>query len=111
MKEIVSDNSDKLDAQNISINNTCQEIDNMISGLKDSIQAIGEINGYFDIQKELIDHNYTINKKISSSIRQENQEFAGINEMISDNASNAAQMAQQVDSLNEMINKMHLLLS
>lgn len=111
MSTIVADNSEKLDAQNISINNTYSEIDNMITGLKNSIRAIEEINGYFEVQRELIDHNYTINEKISSAISQENREFAGINEMISNNASNAAEMAQQVDSLKKMIDTMQELLA
>lgn len=111
MAEIVSDNSEKLSRQNDSIKTTYNDVQDMISILKQSLAAIEEINGFFEIQKELIENTYSMNEQISAAIEQENHEFGGINEMISGSAANAEEMANQVKNLKDMIDKMNVLLT
>lgn len=111
MTEIVSDNSEKLGRQNDSIKTTYSGIQDMISIIKQSLAAIEEINRYFETQKELIENTYSMNEQISAAIEQENHEFGGINEMISGSTANAEEMANQVNSLKNMIDKMNVLLA
>lgn len=111
MTEVVSDNSEKLDLQNDSIMSISNEIENMVSSLKSSISAINEMNSCLDEQNQLIVSNSAINDKISGSVEQENKEFVQIDQMISGNASNSKEMANQVDSLKNMVIKMEALLT
>lgn len=97
--------------QNVSIKNTCSEISNMISALKNSIDAIGEINECFETQKQLLSENSDLNDRISDSIEQENREFTQVNQMIIGNAANSEEMAGQVDTLKKMIERMNRLLA
>lgn len=111
MTEIVTENSDKLDIQNNSIKQTYNGIENMISILKQSLEAINDINNIFEEQKNIIEQTHSTNTEISDSIEQENREFNNINGMIEGNIAGAVEMAQQVDNLKNMIDKMQLLLA
>jgi len=110
MTNIVSDNSQRLSEQNESIKNTFDGIENMISMLRESLSAIEEINELFDKQQSIMSQTHTVNTEIVNAVEQENSDFGGICSMISNNAQNAVEMANQVETINNMVNKMTALL-
>lgn len=111
MTGIVSDNSLRLGEQNESIKNTCSGIENMISMLRESLSAIGEINELFGKQETIMSQTNAVNNEIVDAVEQENNDFNSIYSMISHNAKNAEQMAKQVKTIKTMVDKMTALLA
>ncbi len=111
MTSIVSDNSQRLSEQNESIKDTYKGVEDMISMLRDSLSAISEINELFGKQQSIMEQTHTVNTEIVDAVEQENNDIGGIFSMISNNARNASEMAKQVETIKNMVNKMTALLA
>lgn len=111
MTGIVSDNSLRLGEQNESIKSTCSGVGNMISMLRESLTAIGEINELFEKQETIMSQTNAVNNEIVDAVEQENNDLGSIYSMISDNAQNAEKLAKQVKTIKTMVDKMTALLA
>ena len=61
-------------------------------------------------QSEVIKNTVLINQDIAENIRNENEQFSVIREMAESNASDTAEISTQANTINDMVNKMTLLL-
>ncbi len=106
----VEENSSKLGKQNesfVNVFNGMKEMTDMLNVSVDAIKAMGDAHRE---QSEVIKNTVLINQDIAESIRNENEQFSAISEMAESNASDTAEVATQANTINEMVNKMTLLL-
>lgn len=76
-----------------------------------SIQDINTMGDAHDKQASVIKGTITISEDIAGNIRQENQEFSNINDMVDGNANDMADMAKQVSIINSMVDEINALLN
>lgn len=106
----VEENSTKISTQNEYLENVFQCMQDM-KGLMDvSVSAIETMGEAHDKQAEVIKRTVSINQDITESIRNENEQFNSINEMAESNASDTANVAEQAGAINQMVDKMTMLL-
>lgn len=111
MTRFVEDNSQKLARQNEFFNNVFVGIQEMMQMLDDSIIDINTMSDAHDKQGEVIKGTITISETIAGNIRQENQEFSNINEMVDSNASDMENMAKQVTVINSIVDEINRMLN
>lgn len=107
----VEENSAKLGKQNEVFENVFDGIKDMTDLLNvsvDSVKAMGEAHRQ---QSEVIKNTVLINQDIAESIRNENEQFSSISVMAESNAGDTAEVAAQANTINDMVNKMTLLLN
>lgn len=110
MAMLVQQNSEKLERQNESVGEVSAGIRDMIDVLHTSIENINSMGEAHEKQSAVIKNTVKINEDIAESIRQENTEFCGINEMVENNTKDIGQMTEQVAALNQMAEQITLLL-
>lgn len=106
----VEENSTKMSTQNEYFENVFQSLRDMTELLNvsvNSIVAMGEAHGK---QSEVIKRTVSINQDIAESIRNENEQFNSINAMAESNANDTTNVAQQAGIINEMVDRMAILL-
>lgn len=107
----VEENSAKMSTQNESFANVFQCMKDMKELLKvsgDAIETMGEARNK---QSEVIKKTVSINQDIAESIRSENEQFDSINAMAESNANDTTNVATQAGVINQMVDKMALLLN
>lgn len=110
MTKYVEENSQKLVKQNEFFNNVFKGIQEMMQMLQHSIDDISTMGHAHDKQAEVIRGTITISEDIAENIRQENQEFSNINDMVDSNANDMMDMAKQVTVINSMVDEINELL-
>lgn len=106
----VEENSTKMDTQNKYFANVFQSMQDMSELLDVSVSAIGTMGEAHSKQSEVIKGTVSINQDIAESIRDENEQFNSINAMAESNANDITNLAMQASAINEMVDKMALLL-
>lgn len=107
----VEDNSEKLGRQNEYFENVFREMQSMTELLNTSVDTVNTMGNAHQQQAEVIRNTVHINKAIAESIRNENAQFQSINSMVESNVNDISEMTEQVTSINQMVSKMHELLS
>ena len=107
----VEENSTKLGKQNEFFGNVFDGMKDMTNLLNVSVDAVKAMGDAHREQSEVIKNTVLINQDIAESIRSENEQFSVIREMAESNASDTAEISTQANTINEMVNKMSLLLN
>ncbi len=104
------DNAEKLKSQNEMMMETVKEVRSMLEALKESVQAISQVNGLQNRQSEVIEKTIFISEDIAGGIDKENQEFSNINQMVQGSTNEVIIMSEQVDNINGMITELEELM-
>ena len=113
VKEItvqVEENSTKMSTQNEYFENLFICMKDMIELLNASVSAIGTMGEAHGQQAEVIKRTISINQDIAENIRNENEQFNSINMMAESNASDTENVSTQAGLINEIVDKMTMLL-
>lgn len=106
----VEENSTKLNTQNEYFANVFSGMQAMTELLNVSVSAIETMGEAHGKQAEVIKKTVSINQDIAESIRSENEQFNSINAMAESNATDTTEVANQANAINEMVDKMTMLL-
>jgi len=106
----VEENSQKLKKQNDYFNNVFIGMQDMTKLLNVSVNAVNTMSDAHDKQSYVIQNTVDINKDIADNIKNENQQFNAINDMVESNVSDISEMTEQVAILNQMVDEMNNLL-
>lgn len=107
----VEENSTKMDTQNEYFENVFQCMKDMAGLLAFSVDAIEKMGEAHNRQSEVIQKTISINEDIAESIKNENEHFNSINAMTESNANDTTNITMQAGVINEMVDKMKMLLS
>ena len=102
MIKYVAGNSEKLTLQSKHFAEVFDNMQEMNSLLRQSMNDISTMNEVYDRQNDIIRRTFDINEDIAENIRKENREFTSISEMVEKNAENMANMTEHVTSINQM---------
>lgn len=75
-----------------------------------SVSAVEAMSSAHGSQTDVINRTVEINQDIAESIRSENEQFNDINSMAESNASDTNAVAAQAAAINDMVEKMSVLL-
>ncbi len=106
----VEENFTKLRKQSdffVNVFDGMKDMTNLLNVSVDAVKAMGDAHRQ---QSEVIKNTVLINQDIAESIRNENEQFSIIREMAESNASDTAEISAQANTINDMVNKMALLL-
>lgn len=106
----VEENSIKMGTQNEYLANVFQSMRDMKELLNISVSAIETMGEAHNRQAEVIKRTVSINQDITESIRSENEQFQSIHAMAEGNAGDTANVAVQAGAINQMVDKMTMLL-
>lgn len=107
----VEENSAKLGKQNEYFANVFDGMKEMTDLLNVSVAAVKAMGDAHKEQAEVIKDTVLINQDIAESIRNENQQFTAISAMAESNANDTAEVTAHANTINDMVNKMTLLLN
>lgn len=110
MTHYVEQNSEKLNTQNEFLEKLFVAIQEMVQIIHTSIEGIASMGEAHGMQADVITNTVRINEEIAESIRQENEGFANISSMVESTMSDVGRVTEQVNVLNEMIERMNQLL-
>ena len=113
VKEItaqVEENFTKMNKQNEYFSNVFQCMKDMAGLLNASVSAVKTMGEAHNKQSEVIKRTVSINQDIAESIKNENEQFNAINTMAESNANDTTNVALQAGAINEMVDKMAVLL-
>ena len=106
----MNSNAQQLMKQNKLIVETVDGIRKMMELLKRSVSAIEQADAIMEQQNKVIQETVSINEDIASGIRNENEEFSNIANMVQSNTEEILTISQQVDTINGMITELEALL-
>lgn len=106
----INENAQQLGRQNEVLRETVSGIKNMIVLLKQSTEAIINVNELQKKQEGFIEKTVEVNENITESINKENQEFTNIAEMVQNTSREVLMMTQQIDEINSMVAELEELL-
>ena len=106
----VQENSQKLDKQNEYFDNVFKGIQDMNDLLNVSVDVVNTMGDAHNKQAEVIRNTVFMNKDIADSIKNENQQFVSINTMVESNVNDIAEMTEQINSINGMVDEINNLL-
>lgn len=106
----INENAQQLGRQNEVLRETVSGIKNMIGLLKQSTEAIINVNELQKKQEGFIEKTVEVNENITESINKENQEFTNIAEMVQNTSREVLMMTQQIDEINSMVAELEELL-
>lgn len=107
----VEENFTKLRKQNEFFANVFDGMKDMTNLLNVSVDAVKAMGDAHREQSEVIRNTVLINQDIAKSIRDENEQFDVIRQMAESNASDTAEISAQTNTINDMVDKMTLLLN
>ena len=102
----VEENSQKLEKQNGYFNSVFKGMQNMTNLLNVSVDAVNTMGEAHKSQASVIRNTVVINKDIAEGVQNENRQFSGINAMVESNVKDIAEMAEQVNLINGMVDEM-----
>ncbi|MCM1143487.1 MAG: methyl-accepting chemotaxis protein [Blautia sp.] len=103
MSTSVEVSTTSLERQNETFEQTFASIEDMMSIIKASLDAITEMNRVHTKQSDIIQTTVSINQEILEAVQSESEQFINISEMINDNSSNIIKMTAQAEQLESMI--------
>lgn len=106
----VEENAAKLGKQNeyfAHVFKGMQDMTELLNLSVDSIQTMGRAHSE---QAEVIKKTVLINQDIADSIKNENEQFSAINAMAENNANDTTEVAEQANTINDMVNEIATLL-
>ncbi len=103
---MVSESADSLESQNAVFRQTFDGIQEMMTIIGESLDAVRTIGTVRTDQNQILENTVRINEQIVEAIRQENTQFDDIAAMIEDNSRDIARMSQQSGELENMIEKL-----
>lgn len=106
----VEENSQKLKTQNEYFNNVFIGMQDMTNLLNISVNAVNTMSDAHNKQACVIQNTVDINKDIADNIKNENQQFNAINDMVESNVKDISEMTEQVAIINQMVDEMNNLL-
>lgn len=106
----VQENSQKLEKQNEYFRRVFEGIKDMTELLYTSVDAVDTMGDAHNKQAMVIKDTVSINQDIAESIRNENVQFKSINDMVESNVNDIADMTEQVNSINKMVDEINQLL-
>lgn len=106
----MNSNAQQLMKQNKLIVETVEGIRKMMELLKRSVSAIEQADAIMEQQNKVIQETVSINEDNASGIRNENEEFFNIANMVQSNTEEIITISQQVDTINGMITELEALL-
>lgn len=106
----IEENSKKLQTQNDYFNNVFDGMKDMTSLLNVSVDAINTMGNAHTNQANVIRNTVSINRDIAKSIKNENSQFVAINSMVESNVNDISHMAEQITSINKMVEDINILL-
>lgn len=106
----VQENAAKMGKQNEYFENVFACMKDMTELMNISVNVIGTMGEAHSKQAEVIKRTVSINQDIAESIRNENEQFNSINAMAESNANDTTNVAMQAGIINEMVDKMAMLL-
>lgn len=106
----VEENASKMATQNEYFANVFQFMKEMTGLLNDSVEAVETMGDAHSKQSEVIKRTVSINQAIAEGTKNENEQFDAINAMAESNANDTTNVALQAGVINEMVDKMTVLL-
>ncbi len=106
----MKENAGQLMEQNKVLIDTIEDIRGMIKLLQESAKAIELVYELQKNQSKVVETTVKINESISKKIKDENENFSNITEMVQNNTAEVSVLMNQVDRLNEMIYELEELL-
>lgn len=106
----VEENSVKLGKQNEYFENVFEGMQDMVSLLNMSVDAVEAMGTAHREQAEVIKNTVLINQDIAERIKHENEQFEAISTMAENNANDTKEVAAQANSINDMVNEITQLL-
>lgn len=106
----VNDNSQKLEKQNEYFSNVytgVQDMTQLLGAAADAVNAMGEAHYK---QATVIQNTVSINKEIADDISNENIQFHSINGMVAGNVNDIAEISNQINTINGMVDEINNLL-
>lgn len=79
----------------------------LLDATENAVNAMGEAH---DKQAAVIQNTVSINREIADDIRNENIQFHSINGMVAGNVNDIAQISNQINTINGMVDQMNNLL-
>lgn len=110
MAKYMDENAGHLRSQNEIMIKTVEDVRNMLSLLKQSVDVISTINDLQKQQDKVIKRTIVVSEDIADGIEDENGHFSEIAQMVHNNTKEAENLTSQVDILNELINELNQLL-
>ena len=89
---------------------TVEAIHEMMEQLKSTVSAVEQAVETGVVQKQVIRETVSINEDIAADIKQENEEFNNIADMLKNNVEEIKTMTIQVDTINTMVTELESLL-
>lgn len=106
----VEENFSKMNTQNEYFANVFQCMKDTAALLNVSVNAIEKMGEAHSRQADVIKKTISINQDIAESIKDENEHFNSINAMTESNANDTTNITEQAGIINEMVDKMTVLL-
>ena len=106
----INENAAQVQKQNQVVVETVEAIHEMMEQLKSTVSAVEQAVETGVVQKQVIRETVSINEDIAADIKQENEEFNNIADMLKNNVEEIKTMTIQVDTINTMVTELESLL-
>lgn len=106
MSESIEKSSANLNEQDEVFNETFSSIRNMISVIREELDAIYSMDCVYKKQIEIINVTISENEQIIDAVKAENENFSNIAGLIDDNTRDVLEITRQAEELDRMIEKL-----
>ncbi len=110
VSRFINENAAQVQKQNQVVVETVEAIHEMMEQLKSTVSAVEQAVETGVVQKQVIRGTVSINEDIAADIKQENEEFNNIADMLKNNVEEIKTMTIQVDTINTMVTELESLL-
>lgn len=106
----IEDNSNKLDTQNVYFEDVFKSIKDMTNLLNNSVEIVNTMGKAHSEQSEVIKDTVSINQEIVKGIKDQDEQFAYLNNMAGSNANDTVNVANQAMIINDIVEEIAELL-
>ena len=110
VSRFINENAAQVQKQKQVVVETVEAIHEMMEQLKSTVSAVEQAVETGVVQKQVIRETVSINEDIAADIKQENEEFNNIADMLKNNVEEIKTMTIQVDTINTMVTELESLL-
>ncbi len=110
VSRFINENAAQVQKQNQVVVETVEAIHEMMEQSKSTVSAVEQAVETGVVQKQVIRETVSINEDIAADIKQENEEFNNIADMLKNNVEEIKTMTIQVDTINTMVTELESLL-
>lgn len=110
VSKFINENAAQVQKQNQVVVETVEAIHQMMEQLKSTVTAVEQAVETGVVQKQVIRETVSINEDIAADIKQENEEFNHIADMLQNNVGEIKTMTSQVNTINTMVTELESLL-